>query len=217
MADDWIGINSSHIDGEVGVGYCGEFSIYTLAKALDGTGRWNCLTNHTHWFILDLGETYTIKKVRGRSNSYDDPIDVDIFVSDDKENWGDAVATGISTWQDTAEWQEVDTVDKDGRYIKVVINDTEDANSKINLYAFASSNYHPVFDAYGSVAGGVYYHGLKVQGVGELALCDVGTHPLRIRKGGTTYGIELVATDDPNASVIRIKTGAGIKAIRKYT
>ncbi|GAG83209.1 unnamed protein product, partial [marine sediment metagenome] len=24
-----------------------------------------------------------------------------------------------------------------------------------------------------------YYHGLKVQGVGELALCDVGTHPLQ--------------------------------------
>jgi len=62
-----------------------------------------------------------------------------------------------------------------------------------------------------------YYHGLKIQGEGELALCDVGTHPLRIRKGGTTYGIELVATDAPNASRIRIKTGTGIKAIRKYS
>ena len=65
--------------------------------------------------------------------------------------------------------------------------------------------------------GVVYYHGLKVQGVGELALCDVGSHPLRIRKGGVTYGIELVAIDDPNASPLRIKTPAGIKAIRKYT
>jgi len=62
-----------------------------------------------------------------------------------------------------------------------------------------------------------YYHGLKVQGVGELALCDVGSHPLRIRQGGTTYGIELVDTSDPNASAIRIKTPGGIKAIRKYT
>lgn len=62
-----------------------------------------------------------------------------------------------------------------------------------------------------------YYHGLKVQGVGELALCDVGTHPLRIRKGGVTYGIELVATDDPNASAVRIRTPAGVRAIRKYT
>jgi len=62
-----------------------------------------------------------------------------------------------------------------------------------------------------------YYHGLKVQGVGELALCDVGSHPLRIRKGGTTYGIELVDTGDPNASAIRIKTPGGIKSLRKYT
>lgn len=62
-----------------------------------------------------------------------------------------------------------------------------------------------------------YYHGLKVQGVGELALCDVGNHPLRIRKGGVTYGIELVETNDPNASAVRIKTPSGVKAIRKYT
>ncbi|GAH52361.1 unnamed protein product [marine sediment metagenome] len=64
---------------------------------------------------------------------------------------------------------------------------------------------------------GAYYHGLKVQGEGELALCDAGNHPLRIRKGGVTYGLELVATEDPNASRIRIQTGAGMKALRKYT
>ncbi len=62
-----------------------------------------------------------------------------------------------------------------------------------------------------------YYHCLKVQGEGELALCDVGTNTLRVRKGGVTYGLELVATDDPNASRLRIETGVGIKAIRKYT
>jgi len=65
--------------------------------------------------------------------------------------------------------------------------------------------------------GAVYYHGFKVQGVGELALCDVGTNPLRIRKGDVTYGVELVATDDPNASAVRIKTSAGVRAIRKHT
>uniref|UniRef100_A0A6M3M546 Putative pectate lyase n=1 Tax=viral metagenome TaxID=1070528 RepID=A0A6M3M546_9ZZZZ len=65
--------------------------------------------------------------------------------------------------------------------------------------------------------GPTYYHGLKIQGVGELALCDVGTHPLRIRKGGTTYGVELVATADGNASKVRIQTPTGVKALRKYT
>lgn len=67
-------------------------------------------------------------------------------------------------------------------------------------------------------ATGAYYHGLKVQGeAAELALCDVGSNPLRFRKGGATYGIELVAVDDPNASRVRIKTPTGIKAARKYT
>jgi len=77
----------------------------------------------------------------------------------------------------------------------------------LNLYEFEFWEVPPM----------IYYHGLKVQGEGELALCDVDNNPLRIRKGDTTYGIELVATDDPNASSVRIKTGAGIKAIRKYT
>jgi len=74
-----------------------------------------------------------------------------------------------------------------------------------------------MFEDWGEAIAAAYYHGLKVQGEGELALCDVGSHPLRIRKGGTTYGIELVAVDDPNASRIRLKTSAGTKAIRKYT
>jgi hypothetical protein len=62
-----------------------------------------------------------------------------------------------------------------------------------------------------------YYHGLTVQGVGELALCDAGAHPLRIRKGGVTYGIELVDPADINASAVRIQTPTGVKALRKYT
>ena len=79
------------------------------------------------------------------------------------------------------------------------------------------NNYIMSLYGYGDIVAGGYYHGLKVQGEGELAICDVGTNPLRIRKGGVTYGLELVATDDPNASRIRVETGAGIKAIRKYT
>jgi len=64
---------------------------------------------------------------------------------------------------------------------------------------------------------GGYYHGLKVHGIGELALCDVGTEQLRARKGSTTYGLELVDTSDPNASALRVQTPTGIKAARKYT
>lgn len=62
-----------------------------------------------------------------------------------------------------------------------------------------------------------YYHGLSVQGVGEIALADVGSHPLRIYGGETIYGIPLVEVSDPDASAIRIRTLTGIKALRKYS
>lgn len=62
-----------------------------------------------------------------------------------------------------------------------------------------------------------YYHGLSVQGEGELALCDAGSNPLRVGKSGVVYGIELVDVSDPNASRIRVRTGSGVKALRKYT
>jgi len=65
--------------------------------------------------------------------------------------------------------------------------------------------------------GSTYYLGLKVQGEGDLALTDVASHPLRVRKGGVTYGLEVVLTTDPNASRIRIQTPSGLRAIRKYT
>ena len=145
MADHWLEISSSEIDS-----FCGESGVDTLEKALNGTGVWGHNANHVHWFILDLGQTYTIKKVRGRSDGSLDPTDVNIYVSDDKENWGDAVTEGITTWQDTSDWVEVDTTDKDGRYIKVEIESTEHF---FNWNGFGGTfpNY-TIFDAYGDVA-----------------------------------------------------------------
>lgn len=93
----------------------------------------------------------------------------------------------------------------DGRYYKCLVG----ATGAVSGYSSSDRGYR--------IAAPVYYHGLKVQGVGELALTDVGTHPLRMRKGGVTYGVELVDTADGNASAVRIKTPTGIKAIRKYT
>jgi len=161
MADDWIGINSSHIDS-----LCGEYSTYTLAKALDGTNVWAHLTDETHWFILDLVQSYTIKKVRGRSKASADPIDIDIFVSDDKENWGAAVASTITTWQDDDEWVEIDTVDKVGRYIKVVINDTEDEDRELSFGG--TFPLFAIFDAYGAVAAVTH----EWEGSDGIALTD---------------------------------------------
>ena len=68
-----------------------------------------------------------------------------------------------------------------------------------------------------AAAGATYFPGFRVQGEGDLALTDVGTHSLRIRRSGVTRGLELVSTADPNASRIRVRTPSGTMAIRKFT
>ena len=142
---DWLGINSSHLDS-----HCGNSGVRKLDEALDGTDSWDHDVDETHWFILDLGVSYNITKVRGRSDDTDDPIDVNVYVSNDKENWGVAVASGINTWQDTANWVEVDTTDKEGRYVKVEIVDTEDLRRDLGFGD--TSPTFSIFDVYGSLA-----------------------------------------------------------------
>lgn len=48
------------------------------------------------------------------------------------------------------------------------------------------------------------------------APAGMGGQP-RVRKGGVTYAVYLVATTDPQASPVRIRTSTGVKAIRKKT
>jgi PKD repeat protein len=146
-SDDWIGISSSELDSCCG-NCCGEGP--TLENALDGILSWQHEATETHWFILDLGQTYTVKKVRGRSDTNVDPTSVNVYVSDSKTSWGTAVATVISTWKDIPIWQEVDTTDKNGRYVKVEIDATED--TKFNYIEFGG--YDPsftIFDVYGDI------------------------------------------------------------------
>lgn len=55
--------------------------------------------------------------------------------------------------------------------------------------------------------------------VKELCLVALGdaVGGVRVVKNGTTYGAYLVDTSDPNASGVRVQTGAGVKAIRLKT
>jgi len=59
--------------------------------------------------------------------------------------------------------------------------------------------------------------GVRMYGVtpGTEPLVDsgAGAHKLRVRKGATTYGIPLVATNDSHASALRIYDGSAVKAI----
>jgi hypothetical protein len=139
-SDAWLGVSSSEL-------VYGCENKFGLGMALDGVELWTAETNHDHEFILDLGKNYSIKKFRGRSYSLNDPTDVDIYISTDNSTWGTAVASDISTWQDTETWTEVDSTDKTGQYIKVVVQDTEDANSFLEWGGFIPPG--PIFDAYG--------------------------------------------------------------------
>lgn len=118
MVADWLDISSVEYDS-----HCGDDGNNTIEEALDGTDQWahDDHDGEEHWFILDLGVTYTITKVKGRSSTNYDPDSVSIYVSDSKESWGTAVATGISSWLDETNWVEEATVEKDGRYVKVLV------------------------------------------------------------------------------------------------
>jgi len=139
----WFGINSSHLDS-----LCGQGDGTQLAYALNGASRWYHYSEHpaAHWFKLNLGMSCNITKFKSRSNYDDDPTSVNIYVSETDGNWGAAVATGISTWQDTDIYVEYDSTDKQGQYIYVTIDGVEGspATGTINW------GDGPIFDAYGT-------------------------------------------------------------------
>lgn len=103
--------------------------------------------------MVDLGNILNVQQVRGRSggNLSCDPTNVNIYVSETNGNWGDAVATNITTWQDTAMWQEVACTPKNGRYVKVEITTTE-SGIKTLEFGGVSGAYFKIFDVYAESA-----------------------------------------------------------------
>ena len=195
----WFDVNNSHYDSS-----CGDTGGHTASEALGGTDYWYHEVNETHWFIIDLGAEYNITKVRGRSNLSMDPIDVNVYVSTTNGNWGVAVASGISTWQDTNDWVEIDTTDKTGRYVKVEIEETEHWWDWIMFGD--SSPLLPIFDVYCSHAKGI-----------KLASSTCITDKvLRFYNGSNTVSLVLVTTADDDASPVRFYDGATTWAIKEY-
>lgn len=115
----WFGINSLYIDSA-----CDSIDS-SLRTGLDGTSYWEHGATETHWFIIDLKRSLTVTNLRGKSLQALDPINVNVYVSDNKADWGTAVAANITTWQDTSAWVEITPTEKKGRYVKVEITDTE--------------------------------------------------------------------------------------------
>lgn len=141
---DWFGVSSNEY-----YSHCGDTGITTLVKALDGDDYWihfGTDSHTTHWFILDLGESELITQIRGRSKKDYDPTDIDVYISNDPDNWDTAVATEITTWQDTDDWVVINSTDKNGRYVKVFINSTETADA--GVYWGATGTAYTIFDVY---------------------------------------------------------------------
>lgn len=79
----------------------------------------------------------------------------------------------------------------------------------------SSGNYIYEVQAWGVAYADIglrFYDNGSVQQIGTETL---NNHKLRIRKGSTTYGIPLVATNDVNASTIRIYDGSAVKSLPK--
>ena len=149
-ADDWLEVGSAELDR-----FCGEHSeSYDLDDALDRAGNWYHGDAHVHWFILDLGQTYTIKKVHARSAQANGPTDVNIYVSDSKDDWGAAVGEGWNFHEICSSWSEFDTTDKDGRYLKVEIEGTAGGSPAAVYWGCNYQSSYYFFDVYGDVAAG---------------------------------------------------------------
>lgn len=69
--------------------------------------------------------------------------------------------------------------------------------------------------AYLKVSTGIGIRIYTSSGIIKIQAETLSGHKLRVRKGGTTYGIPLVATDHADASKIRIYDGSDIKALAK--
>ncbi len=143
---DWLGITSAELHSD-----CGDNGgSITIEAGLDGDNYWGHNTGHIHWFIIDLGASYTISKVKAYSITSFDPDDVNIYVSDDAGDFGSVIEEGITTWQDTASYVEIEITPTVGRYVKVEIESTE-IGQVLQFGKTSSPRPGGIFDAYGEI------------------------------------------------------------------
>ncbi len=152
-SDSWLGVDSRNYHS-----CCGYEGPFGPQGALDGVDVWIHLTTEDHWLIIDLKQMYNIKKVRGRSDTGNDPTSVDVYISNDPSNWESAVHTGITTWQDTSTWAEVDITDTIGRYINISITSTEGGAGSDYLEFGGIPIPMTIFDVYGEPLSDVTYY-----------------------------------------------------------
>ena len=104
---------------------CGESEDYKAVNAIDGSTStyWQHDSRHRHEITLDLGETVNISRIRIYQRDYDwgGTDGIEVYVSDDPNNWGSAVWIGGiagSGWVESGQFQAR------GRYVRLVSRST---------------------------------------------------------------------------------------------
>jgi hypothetical protein len=99
---------------------CGESGGNVATYSIDGSVStyWRHDSTCYHWIIYDLGEPMNISRIRIYQGSYDwgGTAGINIYVSNDPQNWGSAVWTGNV---DGDGWEYSDQFQAQGRYIKL--------------------------------------------------------------------------------------------------
>ncbi|MEM4700686.1 MAG: discoidin domain-containing protein [Candidatus Bathyarchaeia archaeon] len=100
---------------------CSESGSNVAANSIDGSTStyWRHDSTCYHWIIYDLGEPMNISRVRIYQGQYDwgSTAGINIYVSNDSQNWGSAVWTGRIDGDN--QWVASGQFQAQGRYIKL--------------------------------------------------------------------------------------------------
>ncbi|MGB9134970.1 MAG: discoidin domain-containing protein [Candidatus Bathyarchaeia archaeon] len=107
---------------------CGQDSSYPASRAIDGdtSSTWRHSTTENHWIELDMGETVSVSRIRiyqSATTSYmwGQSAGVEVYVSNDPDNWGSAVWIGTLN---SGGWQSSGAFSAQGRYIRLYSRST---------------------------------------------------------------------------------------------
>ncbi len=82
---------------------------------------WHHWKLEKHWVILDLGASYTVKRILIYHKQWSTSNAIAaIYVSENTTDWGNSLGSSPKYRKQISGWKEADIKDKKGRYIKIV-------------------------------------------------------------------------------------------------
>jgi len=130
--------------------YCGGNPVNTIDDVL--STDWQQNVQERHWVVYNLGQSYVVKKVRVYCGTTRID-DVDVYVSDDPQNFGSKL---VELWDpvNSTNWSESPSFYKQGRYVKIEFGTTH-FQDKLVAGTFYEFDAYVQKSAAGHVAGGL--------------------------------------------------------------